>query len=66
MLRESMPQGPKRVLWNVLMIVATAVATLVSLWSLWSRLKWLGIAIMLAFVALVVVVHFVRRPKPSL
>ena len=66
MLGDNMPQGPRRVLWNVLMIAATAAAMFVSIWSLWSRLKWFGIAIMLAFVALVILVHFVRRAKKSL
>jgi hypothetical protein len=59
-----MPQGGKRVLWNVLMVIATAVATLVSIWSLWSRigLGW-SIAVIAVFLGLILVVHFVRRAK---
>ena len=63
MLGENLPQGGKRVLWNVLMVIATSIATLVSIWSLWSRLgKW-SIAVIVAFVGLILVVHFIRKGK---
>jgi hypothetical protein len=63
MLGEHMPTGGKRVLWNVLMVIATGIATLVSIWSLWSRLRWWGIVVFLAFIGLVLVVHFMRKGK---
>jgi Mn2+/Fe2+ NRAMP family transporter len=63
MLGDNMPQGGKRVLWNVLMVIATGIATLVSIWSLWSRLGGWSIAVIIAFVGLILVVHFVRQ-KP--
>lgn len=63
MLGDSMPLGGKRVLWNILMIIATAVATLVSIWSLWSRLGRWSIAIIAAFVGLILIVHFMRKAK---
>ena len=63
MLGDNMPHGPRRVLWNVLMIAATSVAMFVSIWSLWSRLRWVGILLLAAFVTLVLVVHVVRRNK---
>jgi Mn2+/Fe2+ NRAMP family transporter len=62
-LGEDMPLGGKRLLWNVLMVIATGIATLVSIWSLWSRLRWWGIVVFLAFVGLVLAVHFVRKNK---
>ncbi|UCG58340.1 MAG: hypothetical protein JSU70_02305, partial [Phycisphaerales bacterium] len=64
MLGDNMPQGGKRVLWNVLMIIATAVATVVSIWSLWWRIGvvW-SIVVIGAFVGLILVVHFVRKGK---
>jgi hypothetical protein len=46
-----------------LMVIATGIATLVSIWSLWSRLRWWGIVVFLAFVGLVLVVHFMRKGK---
>jgi hypothetical protein len=63
MLGDNMPQGGKRVLWNVLMIIATGIATLVSIWSLWSRLGGWSIAVIVAFVGLILVVHFIRKGK---
>jgi hypothetical protein len=64
MLGDSMPQGGKRVLWNVLMIIATAVATLVAIWSLWWKIgsAW-SIILIAAFVGLILVVHFMRKAK---
>jgi len=63
MLGEHMPKGGTRVLWNVLMVTATGVATLVSIWSLWSRLGIWSIAVIVAFVGLILVVHFIRKGK---
>lgn len=64
MLGDNMPRGGKRILWNVLMIIATTVATLVSIWSLWSKigLAW-SIVVVGAFVGLILVVHFQRKGK---
>ena len=58
-----MPRGGKRVVWNILMIIATAVATLVSIWSLWSRLGRWSIVIIAAFVGLILIVHFLQKAK---
>jgi len=64
MLGDNMPRGGKRVLWNVLMIIATVIATLVAIWSLWSRIgsTW-SIIVVGAFVALILIVHFIRKSK---
>ncbi len=63
MLGDNMPQGGKRILWNVLMVIATGIATLVSIWSLWSRLGGWSIVVIVAFVGLILVVHFIRKGK---
>jgi Mn2+/Fe2+ NRAMP family transporter len=63
MLGDNMPQGGKRILWNVLMVIATAIATLVSIWSLWSRLGRWSIAVIVVFVGLILVVHFMQKAK---
>ncbi len=60
-LGDSMPRGASRIIWNVLMALATAAATFISMWSLWAWLKAWSIAIVAAFVGLVLVVHFARR-----
>jgi len=61
-LGENMPIGAKRILWNVLMALAAGAASFGSVWSLWSKLQWLGIALLVGFIGLCVVVHFLR-PK---
>jgi len=61
-LGENMPIGAKRILWNVLMALAAGAASFGSVWSLWSKLQWRGIALLVGFIALCVVVHFLR-PK---
>ncbi|MHC4084851.1 MAG: divalent metal cation transporter [Planctomycetota bacterium] len=61
-LGENMPIGAKRILWNILMALAAGAASFGSVWSLWSKLQWKGIGILVGFIVLCVVVHFVR-PK---
>ncbi|MHC4740441.1 MAG: divalent metal cation transporter [Planctomycetota bacterium] len=65
MLGDNMPRGGKLILWNALMIIATAIATLVSIWSLWSRLGPYSIGVIAAFVGLILVVHFIRKGGKS-
>jgi Mn2+/Fe2+ NRAMP family transporter len=61
---KNMPTGPKRILWNVLMALASGAAAFGSVWSLWSKLQWLGIVLLITFIVLCVVVHFARK-KPQ-
>ncbi len=62
-LGDSMPRGGSRIAWNVLMVLATATASFVSMWSVWPRIGWWSIAIIAAFVGLILVVHFARKAK---
>ncbi len=59
---ENMPIGVKRILWNILMALAAGAASFGSVWSLWSKLQWKGIGLLVGFIVLCIVVHFVR-PK---
>jgi fatty acid desaturase len=63
LLGESIPRGGRRVVWNILMVIATVAAAFGSVWSLWSKARWVGIGVIVAFVGLVLVVHFVRKRK---
>jgi len=63
-LGNNMPTGARRILWNVLMALASGAAAFGSVWSLWSKLQWKGIALLVGFIALCVVVHFLRK-KPQ-
>ncbi len=59
------PKGGKRVLWNVLMALAAGAAAFGSVWSLWSRLQWMGIILLVTFIVLVIVVHFARPGRKT-
>ncbi len=63
-LGDNMPVGGKRILWNILMALAAGAASFGSVWSLWSKLQWKGILILIGFIALCIIVHFVRK-KPN-
>ena len=64
-LREYAPRGGRRVLWNVLMALASGAAAFGSVWSLWSKIRWLGILVLISFIVLVVVVHYLRTGKKA-
>ena len=63
LMGDSMPQGRRRVVWNVLMAIAAGLAAFGSLWSLWSKLHYKGLALFGAFVLLALVWHFVFPRK---
>lgn len=65
LLGDNIPRGGKRVVWNVLMAVAAGMAGFGSIWTLWSKLKFFGIAILLAFVGLALIVQIIRRRARS-
>jgi len=62
-LGEYAPTGGRRVLWNVLMALAAGAAAFGSVWSLWSKIRWMGIILLVVFIVLVVVVHYARAGK---
>ena len=64
-LGENIPKGIKRLIWNILMALAAGVATFGCVWSLWSKLQWMGIGILVGFIVLSIVVHFIRK-KPGI
>lgn len=61
LLGDSMPRGAKRVLWNTLMGISATLAAFGSIWAIWSKAGWYGIAAIVAFTALVLIVHFARK-----
>jgi len=64
-LGDSMPRGGRRIGWNVLMALTTTVATFISMWSLWAWMKAWSIAIIAAFIGLVLIVQFARKRKTA-
>ena len=67
LLGDNIPRGGRRLLWNVLMAVASGLAAFGAVWSLWSfsvrtfHTGWPGIALPAAFIAICVIVWYVRR-----
>jgi Mn2+/Fe2+ NRAMP family transporter len=61
---NNMPTGVKRIIWNVLMALAAGAASFGSVWSLWSKLQWKGIGLLVGFIVLCIVVHVFRK-KPE-
>ena len=65
LLGEHMPRGGKRLAWNLAMALAAALAAFGSVWSIWSKTGWWGIAGLGLFIALAIVVHFARQSAPD-
>ena len=63
LLGSNMPRGAKRVAWNVLMLVALAVVTPGSLWIIWNKAHYYGVAVLVVFLLLLIVVHIARRGR---
>jgi len=66
LMGANIPVGGKRLLWNVLMIIAAGTATFGSYWSIRNSANpKMGYTLLGLFVLLAVVAHFVRkRPEP--
>ncbi len=66
LMGPNMPRGCKRVLWNVLMLIAVSMATFGSYWSIKSSdYAIVGYAGVGGLILLAVIVHFVRKPTSS-
>jgi hypothetical protein len=70
-LGDDMPRGGRRIVWNLLMFVSTAVALSASLWSLWNqsfngvKFGWLSVPIVGGFLLLVLIVQVIRKKPPE-
>ena len=53
LLGDALPKGGKRVALNIAMGVALVASLIGALWSIWSKLQWLGIGIFAGFIVLV-------------
>jgi Mn2+/Fe2+ NRAMP family transporter len=77
-LKDDMPRGLSRIIWNVLMSASVLLTAALSFWCLWDKGgligdKWLGIgrnagscmglAVFMGFGILVIVVHYMRKGK---
>ena len=60
LLKQEMPRGGKRLVWNGLMTVAAGLATVLSVYMCWVKAGWYGIGAVVVFLSLVAAAHFVR------
>lgn len=58
LLGGEMPSGGKRLLWNVLMVVAASIATVSSVYMVWLKTEWTGMYAIAALLGLALVVQF--------
>ncbi len=61
LLKDDLPRGASRWVWNILMGISTALAAFGSVWSIWSKIRWWGVLVIVLFTTLVLVVHYYRR-----
>ncbi len=66
LLGDNMPRGGRRAAWNILMALAAGAAAFGIIWILWSKIRWFGIGVLVAFVGLASVVHVIRPRRKKL
>lgn len=60
------PKGLKLIIWNILMLIAATIATMLCLWTIAiSNAPVFGFTALGVFILLAVIVHFLRTPSPS-
>lgn len=64
-LGEHRPEGSSRMTWNILMTFSCALSTIGAGWAIWSKVKWVGVGAVVAFVALALFVHMQRLSKQA-
>jgi len=63
LLGENLPRGRSRILWNLLMVLATSFSSFGCFYSIWSRTGTAGLAVAAGLVLLAILVHFLRRDR---
>ena len=64
MLGDSALQGGKRLAMNIAMGLALLAATIGAGFAIWSKVKWIGVGCVAAYILLAVIVHFMRKSTP--
>lgn len=65
LLGGELPQGPKRTILNLAILVAIIAATIGAGWSIWDKAKWIGVALVAVFIALALIVYFLRKSQKT-
>jgi Mn2+/Fe2+ NRAMP family transporter len=63
LMGSELPGGGRRIALNFFMLVALALAAFGAGWSIWSKIKWLGVGLVTGYILLAVVVHFLRASR---
>ena len=61
LLKDEMPRGGKRVLWNMLTGLSAVAATIGAVYMIWIKAHWLGIAAVVLYVMLALMVYINQR-----
>jgi len=64
-LGDAMPKGKARWIWNLLVFPSAILATIGSIWKLWTGLGKLGIGLLVGVLVLCVVVHAKRKSSDT-
>jgi Mn2+/Fe2+ NRAMP family transporter len=65
LMGDSLAKGSSRIIWNVLMGIASVGAAVAAVWSIWAKAGKVGMGAAGAFIALVIVVGLARRKPQS-
>jgi Mn2+/Fe2+ NRAMP family transporter len=66
LMGANMPQGGKRIAWNLAMGLAAGVATILCLWAIGlSKTPLVGYGVLAGFILLALIVHFARGARTS-
>lgn len=63
LLQENTPKGFKWWLWNILLSISFTLSAIGSTWAIYSRTGVYGFYIIIGFISLVLIVHFIRKNK---
>ena len=65
LLGDNRPEGSSLLRWNILMIIATTVATLGAAWASHGKIGWWGPGLILTFGALALLTRQKQPQKPA-
>jgi len=65
LLGDAMPTGGRRLVFNLAMLVAIAVAAVGAGLSIWTNVRWWGVGLAAGFIGLVAVTSLLRGPRAA-
>ncbi|MEM7233828.1 MAG: hypothetical protein AAF517_16750, partial [Planctomycetota bacterium] len=65
LLKDALPSGGRRLVWNVAMFIAAGVASVGAIYMVYQKAGWIGIGCVAAFAGLAVIVQILRKPASA-